>query len=157
MAQDDWQLNPRQLRALQDICDTLCPSGDGLPSARDLGVAEALVQAVALNPRAAERRQLALLLSLWDSPVMGALGGAGLRRFSGLPEEGRERVLRSWCDSGATQRRAAFQALRKGALLFYYMLPGTEGPRNPAWNLPFRHDHSFADGNSLDGASSAAT
>jgi choline dehydrogenase-like flavoprotein len=134
VASDAWQLSPRQLRALQDICDTLCPEGDGLLSARDLGVAEALVEAVALNPRAAERRQLAMLLSLWDSPVLGAVGGAGPKRFSSLPAEGREQVLRSWCDSSAAQRRAAFQALRKGALLFYYMLPGTEGPRNPAWD-----------------------
>ncbi len=134
MASDAWQLSPRQLRALQDICDTLCPAGDGLLSARELGVAEALVEAVALNPRAAERRQLAMLLSLWDSPVLGAVGGAGPRRFSSLPADGREAVLRSWCDSSAAQRRAAFQALRKGALLFYYMLPGAGGPRNPAWD-----------------------
>jgi choline dehydrogenase-like flavoprotein len=134
VASDAWQLSPRQLRALQDICDTLCPAGDGLLSARDLGVAEALVEAVALNPRAAERRQLAMLLSLWDSPVLGAVGGAGPKRFSSLPAQGREQVLRSWCDSSAAQRRAAFQALRKGALLFYYMLPGTEGPRNPVWD-----------------------
>ena len=134
MAQDAWQLSPRALRALQDICDTLCPVGDGLKSARDLGVAEALAAAVALNPRAAERRQLALLLSLWDSPAFGALAGAGLKRFSSMSTEDREAVLRSWCDSGSPQRRAAFQALRKGALLFYYMLPGSDGPRNPAWD-----------------------
>jgi long-chain-alcohol oxidase len=129
-----WTLNDRQLRALQDICDTLCPSGDGVRSARELGVAEALVSAVAQNPRAAERRQLALLLSLWDSHALGALGGAGAKRFSSLPAEEREKVLLSWCDSGSSQRRAAFQALRKGALLFYYMLPGGDGPRNPAWD-----------------------
>ncbi len=134
MPSASWKLNERQLRALQDICDTFCPAGDGLRSARDLGVAEALAEAVALNPRSAERRQLALLLSLWDSPVMGAVGGAGPKRFSSLSEDGREQILRSWCDSGSTQRRAAFQALRKGALLFYYMLPGTGGPRNPAWD-----------------------
>jgi long-chain-alcohol oxidase len=134
VASDAWQLNPRQLQALRDICDTLCPAGDGLRSARDLGVAEALADAVALNPRAAERRQLALLLSLWDSPVLGALAGAGPKRFSSLSPQAREQVLLNWCDSGSTQRRAAFQALRKGALLFYYMLPGADGPRNPAWD-----------------------
>src|SRR5947209_175305 len=129
----DWKLGDRQLAALRDICDTLCPSENGLPSARELGVAEALVQAVALNPRAAERRQLALLLSLWDSPALGALGGVGLKRFSSLAAEDRERVLQAWADSGSPQRRAAFQALRKGALLFYYMLPGQNGSPNPAW------------------------
>jgi long-chain-alcohol oxidase len=129
---DTWTLNSRQLGALRDICDTLCPDGDGLRSADELGVPEALTEAVALNPRAAERRQLALLLSLWDSPVLGALGGVGPRRFSALDQERRERVLRAWADSRSPQRRAAFQALRKGALLFYYMLPA--GERNPAWD-----------------------
>jgi choline dehydrogenase-like flavoprotein len=88
---------------------------------------------VALNPRASERRQLALLLSLWDSPALGALGGVGLKRFSALPQPERERVLQAWADSGTAQRRAAFQALRKGALLFYYMLPGAQA-RNRAWD-----------------------
>ena len=36
-------------------------------------------------------------------------------------------MLLSWCDSRLSQRRAAFQALRKGALLFYYMVPGADG------------------------------
>jgi choline dehydrogenase-like flavoprotein len=129
---ETWTLNRRQLGALRDICDTLCPDGDGLRSARELGVPEAVTEAVALNPRSAERRQLALLLSLWDSPALGALGGVGPRRFSALDQERREQVLRAWADSRSPQRRAAFQALRKGALLFYYMLP--PGGRNPAWD-----------------------
>jgi choline dehydrogenase-like flavoprotein len=130
-----WSLNPRQLSALRDICDTFGPAEDGLPAPGELGVPEALVQAVALNPRAAERRQLALLLSLWDSPALGALGGVGLKRFSTLAREESERVLQSWGDSSSPQRRAAFQALRQGSLLFYYMLGGPAGqPRNPVWD-----------------------
>ena len=43
-------------------------------------------------------------------------------------------MLLSWCDSRVPQRRAAFQALRKGALLFYWMLPQPDGSRNPAWD-----------------------
>ena len=43
-------------------------------------------------------------------------------------------MLLSWCDSRVPQRRAAFQALRKGALLFYWMLPQEDGSRNPAWD-----------------------
>jgi long-chain-alcohol oxidase len=128
------ELTPRQHRALEEICDTFCPPGDGVPSARELGVADALVEAVALNPREPERKQLATLLSLWDSPGLGALGGVGLKRFSSLPREERERVLLAWADSRLPQRRAAFQALRKGALLFYYMLPGAQGGRNPIWD-----------------------
>jgi long-chain-alcohol oxidase len=124
----------RQRRALEEICDAFCPSDPGLPSARELGVADALFAAVAVNPRESERRQLLTLLSVWDSRGLGALSGAGLKRFSSLPREDRERVLLAWGDSRLTQRRAAFQALRKGALLFYYMLSGADGARNPAWD-----------------------
>jgi choline dehydrogenase-like flavoprotein len=127
-------LTARQHRALDEICDAFCPSGDGLPSARELGVPEALIGAIERNPRAVERRQLAALLAVWDSPALGPLGGVGFKRFSSLPREQRERALLAWGDSRLPQRRAVFQALRKGALLFYYMLPGAGGGRNPAWD-----------------------
>jgi long-chain-alcohol oxidase len=127
-------LNPRQRRALEQICDAFCPSGDGLRTATELGVPDGVVAAVTRNPRPSERKQLATLLSLWDSVALGALGGAGLKRWSSLTADQRERVLLAWADSRAPQRRAAFQALRKAALLFYYMLPGPDGARNPAWD-----------------------
>ncbi len=126
-------LTARQRSSLEDICDTFCPSGDGIPSARDLGVADAVVEAVSKNPRPSERKQLQTLLGLWDSPALGLIGGAGFKRFSALTPEQREAVLLSWGGSRVTQRRAAFEALRKAALLFYYMLPGAGGSRNPAW------------------------
>jgi len=127
-------LTARQRRALEQICDAFCPSGNGLPSARELGVPEALIEAIGRNPRAVERRQLAGLLSAWNSPAMGPLGGVGWKRFSALSPDERERALLAWGDSRLPQRRAVFQALRKGALLFYYMLPGPDGGRNPAWD-----------------------
>jgi len=127
-------LNPRQRRALEQICDAFCPSGDGLRSATELGVPDAVIAAITRNPRPSERKQLATLLSLWDSVALGALGGAGLKRWSLLSADQRERVLLAWADSRAPQRRAVFQALRKAALLFYYMLPGPGGARNPAWD-----------------------
>jgi long-chain-alcohol oxidase len=128
-------VSDRQRRALEEICDTFCPpGGDGVLSARELGVAQALLDAVALNPRASEQKQLAALLSLWDTRALGALGGAGLQRFSALSRDERERVLLAWGESRSPQRRAVFQALRKGSLLFYYMLPGPNESRNPAWD-----------------------
>ncbi len=127
-------LSSRQRRALEDICDAFCPSGDDLPSARDLGVPDAMVEAIAGNPRASERKQLAALLAAWNSPLLGSLGGVGLKSFGSLTEAQRERALLAWGDSRLPQRRAVFQALRKGALLFYYMLPGPGGARNPAWD-----------------------
>jgi choline dehydrogenase-like flavoprotein len=127
-------LNPRQRRALEQICDAFCPSGDGLRSATELGVPDGVIAAVTRNPRRSERKQLATLLSLWNTVALGALGGAGLKRWDSLTADQRERVLLAWGDSRAPQRRAVFQALRKAALLFYYMLPGPDGARNPAWD-----------------------
>jgi long-chain-alcohol oxidase len=127
-------LSPKQWRSLNAICDTFAPGSNGAPSASQVGVPQTLIDAVAMNPREAERKQVAQLLSLWDTRVLTALGGGGFDRFSELPPERRERVLLSWCDSRLPQRRAAFQALRKGALLFYYIVPGENGGRSPVWD-----------------------
>jgi len=129
-------LSPKQRLALEAICDTFCPpsDGNGTPAARDLGVPEALAGAVGLNPREAERKQLKQLLGLWNTKALTALGGGGLARFSELSREDREEVLLSWAHSRVPQRRAAFQALRKGSLLLYWALPGGDGGRNPAWD-----------------------
>ncbi|MEA2398061.1 MAG: hypothetical protein QOK25_1617 [Thermoleophilaceae bacterium] len=128
------ELTARQRRALTAILDTFAPGDDGLPSASSLGAVDAMLGALALNPREAERKQVAQLMSLWDSVPLTALGGGGLKRFATLSQDERERVLLSWCDSGIPQRRAVFQALRKGALLMYYMSPGVNGQPNPTWD-----------------------
>lgn len=93
-------LSTSQRRALEAICDTFVPGS----AAR--GAPDRMLAVVETNPRDAERAQVVrLLLSLF------ALG-----RFAGRPQKRREAVLRGWCDSRVPQRRAAFQALRKGAL-----------------------------------------
>jgi long-chain-alcohol oxidase len=125
-------LSTRQRAALEEICETFCPSQSGLPSARELGVVEAVIAAVAAT-RPAEQKQLGMLLAAWDTPAMGFAGGAGWSRFSELDRERREQVLMAWRDSRLPQRRAVFQALRKAALLFYYAVPGRGGGANPAW------------------------
>jgi long-chain-alcohol oxidase len=127
------RLTSRARGALDAICDTFAPGGDGLPSATELGVPEALTALVARNPRAAERRQVSQLLGLWDSRLLCAVAGGGWGRFSALSQDDRERVLLSWADSRVAQRRAAFQALRKGTLLAYYGKGGPDGQPNPAW------------------------
>ncbi|HYP47126.1 MAG TPA: GMC family oxidoreductase N-terminal domain-containing protein, partial [Thermoleophilaceae bacterium] len=123
----ELQLSARQRGALEAICDTFAPGGEGLPSASELGVPEALLGAAAMNPRATERKQFAQLLGLWDKPGLTALGGGGFTRFSELPLEKREKVLLSWRDSRLPQRRATFEALRKGTLLMHYMLHDEQG------------------------------
>jgi choline dehydrogenase-like flavoprotein len=127
-------LSPRQRRALEDICDAFCPPPNGVSPARELGVSDAIVEAVGRNPRRSERAQLAGLLSLWDNAALGALGGAGFTRFSDMSQHQREQVMRSWRDSRLPQRRAVFHALRKAALLLYYILPGVDGAPNPVWD-----------------------
>jgi long-chain-alcohol oxidase len=129
------ELSARQRIALEAICDTFCPPANGTPGARELGVPDALLGAVALNPREAERKQLQRLLTVWNSkPVTALLGRAGWKRFTELSSEERERVLLAWSESRVTQRRAAFQALRKGSLIFYWALPGRDGGANAGWD-----------------------
>ena len=60
--QQPVNLSARQRRALEAICDTICPPPNGVPSATELGVPDALLDAIALNPRESERKQLAQLL-----------------------------------------------------------------------------------------------
>jgi long-chain-alcohol oxidase len=104
------RLSSRRQAALAAICNTFAPGS------ASRGAPEAIADVVAANPRASERAQLSLLLSLFAA-----------RRFAALPQERREAVLRSWCDSLIPQRRAAFQGLRKGALHFDAVLPGRDG------------------------------
>ena len=127
------ELASRRQRALADICDTFVPGVDGCPSASRLGVPEAFRAIAAANLRAGEMRELEALLALWNGRGATLLAGGGFRRFGDLPQEQRERVLLSWCDSRLPQRRAAFQALRKAATTLSYILPAADG-RNPAWD-----------------------
>jgi long-chain-alcohol oxidase len=124
-------LTSRQWRALEVICDTFVP-GDGLPAASELGAPEAFVRVLEHNPRRADRRAIGALLAAWDSRLLGLVSGVGFRRFSQLSHPRREQALLSWCDSRLWPRRAAFQALRRAAVLMYYLVPGEEEP-NPVW------------------------
>src|SRR4051812_32708353 len=133
MPSSAFRFSARQRAALTAICDTFAPGGDGLPSASEHGVVDAIQEAIAANPRAAERRQVAMLMGLWDTKVLTAIGGGGFERFSRLSQRDREDVLRSWRDSRSVQRRAVFQALRRGALLMYLMKPGPDGRTSPVW------------------------
>jgi choline dehydrogenase-like flavoprotein len=126
-------LSPRQRRALAAISDTFAPGGDGVPSASQLGVPEAIAEAIDHNPREAERKQLGLLLTAWDTKLLTAVGGGGYARFSALPPEKREAVLLSWADSNLKERRGAFHQLRRAVLVHYYALPGSDG-HSPVWD-----------------------
>ena len=79
-------LSAKARAALDAICDTFAPGGHGLPSATEAGVPDALLSLVSRNPRAAERRQLAQLLGLWDAPLLPAIAGGGYKRFTSLSQ-----------------------------------------------------------------------
>ncbi|MFE2958219.1 GMC family oxidoreductase N-terminal domain-containing protein [Nocardia tengchongensis] len=119
---------------LEMICDTFAP-GDGgeLAPASALGVADTVTELLGRNPRDAERRQFELLMRVWDSRVFGAFNGAGLRKFSRLSAEQRERWLLGMANSRLGQKRALFQALKGAAVTSYYLTPGPTGV-NPVWD-----------------------
>ncbi|WP_278265478.1 GMC family oxidoreductase N-terminal domain-containing protein [Nocardia sp. AG03] len=122
-----------QRAALGTICDTFLPGdGLGLPAATELGVVDTILGILARNPREADREQLALLLGLWDSPLLGLLTGNGPRRFSSLSQQRREAALLRLGDSRLAPARAIFQALKQAALLAYNVTPGPTG-ENPLW------------------------
>jgi len=129
-------VTPRQRRALGAICETFCPG------AVAVGVPDTFLQLVP----ASDRAELMRLLSLWDAPFLHGRR----RRFSALPADEREAVLRDWRDSRITARRRAFQGLRKGATIAYYGTvglsgyPGALGP--PADPAPRRLSSARADG-----------
>jgi choline dehydrogenase-like flavoprotein len=106
-------VTPRQRRALGAICETFCPG------AVAAGVPDTFLQLVP----AGDRAELMRLLSLWDAPFLHGRR----RRFSALPADEREAVLRRWRDSPVTARRRAFQGLRKGATIAYYGTVGVPG------------------------------
>lgn len=127
-------LTSRQKHALQTICDTFAPASSGWPSGSELGIPEAIANALDLNPRSSERAQILQLLDVWDSHLHSLLSVGQWTKFSSLPMEGRTRVLLSWADSGLRLRRSAFQALRKAVGFLYVMLPGAGGGPSPVWN-----------------------
>ena len=128
------QLSSRQRRSLTAICDTFAPGVDGVPSASALGVPDAIASALDANPRAAERKQFAMLLTAFDSRGLTAAGGGGLSRFSELAQERREAVLRRWAESRLPQQRGVFHALRRAALVHYYGLSAPGGGPSPVWD-----------------------
>lgn len=90
----------------------------------------AVLDAIEHDLTARERARLLLLLRTW------------LPGYSRLSQARREAVLRGWRDSPAPLLRTGFQALRKAALAFAYMLPGRweeigyPGPLGPREDAP---------------------
>src|ERR1700731_177275 len=128
------KLTPRQQHSLQLICDTFAPAADGWPSASELGVPQAIADAMDFNPRRGDHKQFLQLLNFWNSQLHTMISLKRTSRFSKLSEEARVRVLLSWAESSLGPRRAAFQALRKAVSYLYVMLPCLQGLRTPVWD-----------------------
>jgi long-chain-alcohol oxidase len=126
------QLTPRQKHALESICETFYPRSEGWPSAVELGVPDALAEALEFNPRTRSRAQFLNLLDVWDSKLHAFLVAGEYGDFSKLEKDVREKILRSWADSSLEKRRAAFQALRRAIGFLYVAVPGS-GRTNPVW------------------------
>ena len=94
------------MRSLDSICDTFAPG------AVEQGVPDAVLEAIEHDLTARERQRLLLLFRTW------------LPGYSRLARPRREAVLRGWRDSPVPLMRTGFQALRKAALAFAYLLPG---------------------------------
>ena len=110
--------------ALEAICETFAPG------AIEQGVPDAVRDAIETDLTHRERQRLLLLLRTW------------LPGYSRLSQQRRETVLRAWRDSPVPLLRTGFQALRKAALGFAYMLPGRwdeigyPGPRGALPDAP---------------------
>src|SRR6202166_3778575 len=128
------KLTPGQQHSLQLICDTFAPAADGWPSASELGVPQAIADAMDFNPRRGDRKQFLQLLNFWDSQLHSLISVRRASRFSKLSDEARVRVLLSWAESSLGRRRAAFQALRKAVSYLYVMLPRLQAVRTPVWD-----------------------
>src|SRR5260221_14341541 len=100
------QLTLRQKHALEAICETFFPSGDGWPSAVEMGVPAALEDALEFNPRTRDRAQFLNLLDIWDSKLHGFLLAGGYGHFSELNRDVRGGMHRLWEDSLLGRRRA---------------------------------------------------
>ena len=94
------------MRSLDAICETFAPG------AVEQGVPDAVLDASEHDLTARERQRLLLLLRTWPPG------------YARLSQARREAVLRVWRDSPVPLLRTGFQALRKAALAFAYMLPG---------------------------------
>src|SRR5690242_18756204 len=86
-------LSAKQRSALEAICNTFAPSGNGWPSASELGVPDAIARGLEVSPRAAVRAQFLQLLDLWDSRFHSLFTTGRFVHFSSLTPEAREWVL----------------------------------------------------------------
>lgn len=103
-------LDPYTYSTLASIAERMCASREGLPTARELGVAEQ-VDALLSRMDPGDVRDLMRVLRWMESPLSGDLWGRSGRPFSECGPEVQDRILESWRTSGWDVQRTAFDAL----------------------------------------------
>lgn len=134
-------LSARELAVLAAIADRVCPGGDGLPTATEIGVAEKLDAFLdGMDPwTVADVRKL---LGLFESRTGGLVLDGRWRPFSELSPTQQDAVLDGWRRSRLAFKRAAFLALRALVVSQYWADPrvtihlGYPGPPTFGRSLP---------------------
>lgn len=134
-------LSARELAVLAAIAERLCPGGDGLPAASEIGVAgkvDAFLDG--MDPwTVADVRKL---LGLFESRAGGLLLDGRWRPFTELSLAERDAALDGWRRSRLAFKRAAWLALRGLVVSQYWADPrvyvrlGYPGPPSFGRSLP---------------------
>lgn len=128
------QFGVLQRETLDALCRCMVPAAYDKPGAHlDLATA---VEEQLNSADPALRRQFALLLTLFGSALNCATGGGRGLRFSRMPAEEQDRMLRVWERSRIGVRRTIFQAFRRLILSTYYAQPESHaaiGYRGPLY------------------------
>jgi choline dehydrogenase-like flavoprotein len=119
-----------QLRTLAALSRAFAPGFAAADYERWAHEAAGTLNAVA-DP--GDLRQLRLVVSALDSPVLTALSGGGWRRISDVDGETADRLLLRWAASRLGPRRTAFQAFKRLLLFLAWTDPLTDGRPNRAW------------------------
>lgn len=142
----DFRLSAGQRRALDALCRRIAPAAYDETADGAVDLAAAVEERLAAgDPILA--RQLATLLTAFDSPLAGLLSTGRPGRFSARDAAAQDAVLRAWESSAVGPQRTVFQAFRRLVLSTYYARPegvagiGDRGPlhrRVPqlAWEGP---------------------
>lgn len=105
---------------LRAICARLLPSDEGAPGAAATDVAGRMERLLDQLQATSDFRRL-LALFEW-SPL---LFEADPHRFTQLPPEDQDRVIRGWAASRLAFRRSGFVAIKRLAMSLYYTQPET--------------------------------
>lgn len=118
--------NQRQYSVLVALADALCPGGETLPTAAEVGVAEQL-DALYTRMHPGVGKDLAAALDLLENALASALLDQRFQTFTACSVDARADVLEQWKTSGLEVRRAIYKALRGFVMAAYWGDPRTWG------------------------------